>query len=499
MLQDEIIDLRDEYLKDISSIQCGQLSLECNWVTNQRNAKDLTKLWKSIILAIIMGDDVAFQYTLHTTLINPFVGSILPHLIQKSIEYLSFGCADDTLDRLLRFLKVIVQNYHCRDVANNEEYFNLANIFVCLLLGPIDIKAKLELIKAEEMNLETTELEENCNSNSAKGEVLTNGDDINKDQMKIDAEVKDELDGASNDTYSKLVVNPVALRIKKEVHHFDFGQGIKFEPSFNDMDFQEEAIFECEQSSDASNAKVNASNECDQKVKVNVTPTATATVTTAATATATATAMAIATATATATTTATATINECFSSFDAEMCNSRYTNDVSNLVGLMASKWGYFEHEIIYLLAKRLEIFFHEITTWSTAGENRQRVPVIPFVNLNFHLPRRLPVVVACNPCADCIGRCGIQRTDDLFRAYSVRRNTKLDITESQCKTDIAMCNILAFEIILKCSSILFQFAAIYIRGKKDLYFYEYMQEACGDALLPFMLFYSGESNMPTN
>lgn len=38
-----------------------------------------------------------------------------------------------------------------------------------------------------------------------------------------------------------------------------------------------------------------------------------------------------------------------------------------------------------------------------------------------------------------------------------------------------------------------FQFGAIFIRGKKDIYFYEYMQEACGDGLLPFMVFYSGK------
>lgn len=44
-----------------------------------------------------------------------------------------------------------------------------------------------------------------------------------------------------------------------------------------------------------------------------------------------------------------------------------------------------------------------------------------------------------------------------------------------------------------------FQFAAIYIRGKKDLYFYEYMQEACGDGLLPFMIFYSGNRQIAFN
>ena len=70
-----------------------------------------------------MGDDIAIHYTIHTTLINPFIGCILPILIQKCVEYLSFSCPDDTLDRVLQFLKAIVQNYHSRDMANNEKYF----------------------------------------------------------------------------------------------------------------------------------------------------------------------------------------------------------------------------------------------------------------------------------------------------------------------------------------------------------------------------------------
>lgn len=327
--QDEIIDLREEYLKDISSIQCGPLSLDCSWQTHQRNVRDLTKLWKSIILAIIMGDDVAFQYTIHTTLINPFVGCILQHLLQKSIEYLSFGCSEDTLDRLLRFLKVIVQNYHCRDVANNEEYFNLANIFVCLLLGPIDVKSKLEQIKAEQIKLKK---EEKVEKNSDV--VLTNGIDQTTNGVKIGIDIKDEVDGESNDAYnSKIVVNPIALGIKKEINHFDFEQGIKFEPNFYDMDFQEDALFECEPTA----VKADIVKESEPKINVD----------------------------------AQATINECFSSFDATMCNDRYVNDVCDLVGLMASKWGYFEHEIIYLLAKRLEIWFHKLTKWTIVGECR--------------------------------------------------------------------------------------------------------------------------------
>ena len=39
----------------------------------------------------------------------------------------------------------------------------------------------------------------------------------------------------------------------------------------------------------------------------------------------------------------------------------------------------------------------------------------------------------------------------------------------------------------------LFQPAAIYIQGRCDYYFYEYMSEVCGDGLLPFLIYYSSE------
>lgn len=273
------------------------------------------------MLAVIMGDDIAFQYTIHSTLINPHVGCILAHLLQKTVEYLSFGCSEDTLDRLLHFLKVIVQNYHCRDVINNEEHFNLANVFVSLLLGPVDIKARLEKIKTEQVQREKKETE------IGTTKLVNGGSSIRVNGVDI----KDEYDTGSNDAYSKFVVNPLAMNIKKEINSYDYEQNIKFEPNFYDMDFQDDAIFDYE----ASNIKIDANPETELKVKVEEG----------------------------------ATITECFSSFETSICNDRYVDVLSDLIGSMASKWGYFEYEIIYLLTKRLEIFFYEITTWTCAGE----------------------------------------------------------------------------------------------------------------------------------
>lgn len=40
----------------------------------------------------------------------------------------------------------------------------------------------------------------------------------------------------------------------------------------------------------------------------------------------------------------------------------------------------------------------------------------------------------------------------------------------------------------------LIQISAIYLRGGKDIFFYEFLQEICGDKLAPFIVHYSSKS-----
>lgn len=37
------------------------------------------------------------------------------------------------------------------------------------------------------------------------------------------------------------------------------------------------------------------------------------------------------------------------------------------------------------------------------------------------------------------------------------------------------------------------QTSAIYLRGKHDIFFYEFLYEVCGDKLLPFLLYYASK------
>lgn len=420
---DDVIDLREEYLKDVTVTQSGPLTLEANWVSNQRNFKDLTKLWQSIILAIVLGDDAAFQYTIHTTLINPFIGCILPHLVQKSIEYLAFGYTDDTLDRLLRFLKVLVQNYHSRDVANNEEYFNLCNLFVCLLLGAIDMKTKLAIIRIERAKLEKLEKQREKEDKMANAKTaneslvksikqefpgIRDAQDTDSDKVII----KDESE-YTNEVYSNYVVNPVALSIKTETPD---------DQRFSDCDsnnlygadFQDEPMYNATKSADI---KTEVPDNLREKC--------------------------------------TTTINgedihnycdEVFSPFVTGACNDRFVDEVCKLIGYLAGKWGYFEHEMTYLLAKRLEIFFFDDRNrWSTH---------------DFKWLARITQALTA------LGETAFRELTPYFEHIPYEQLPEWIIPH-------------------------FSYGAIYIRGRKDFYFYEYMQEVCGDSILPFLVYYS--------
>lgn len=50
------------------------------------------------------------------------------------------------------------------------------------------------------------------------------------------------------------------------------------------------------------------------------------------------------------------------------MCGDKFIDDLCSLVGNMASNWGYFESEIIFILTKRLEIYFNAFETSHNLG-----------------------------------------------------------------------------------------------------------------------------------
>lgn len=405
---EEELDLRHEFSKDLVVTQSADLKLEVNWMTHQRHNDDLAKLWQSIVLAIVLGDDAAFQYTIHTTLINPYIGCILPHLMQKIIEYLVFDCPEDTLDRLLRFLKVLVQNYHSRDVANNEAHFHLANLFACLLLGTVDMKDKLEAIQSERIAQQRLQRElhkkkqEKASIKPATDEIKI---DLADDTRPAPVDNKDAID-LSNDSYLNYLGNSLEHTTKTETpddQRF-------FNSATNNM-YSYSHANDVYIARDSAKTAPSNTNRRKKRSREHMTYN-----------------------------------KQVFSPFVTSECSDRFVGDICCLLGYLAGRWGYFEHEITYLLTRRLEIFFF----------NNQ----IEWTTQDFQWLNRITQALAV---------LGEQAFRELTLYFELIPHDQVPVW---MKPHLG-------------------FGAIYIRGRKDWYFYEYMEEVCGDSLLPFMLYYT--------
>lgn len=63
------------------------------------------------------------------------------------------------------------------------------------------------------------------------------------------------------------------------------------------------------------------------------------------------------------------TIPESFSTLTTVKCTDARLDEVLAVIGGMASKWGYFESEVVYLVVKRMEIFFLGVNEATMLGE----------------------------------------------------------------------------------------------------------------------------------
>lgn len=58
-----------------------------------------------------------------------------------------------------------------------------------------------------------------------------------------------------------------------------------------------------------------------------------------------------------------------YSSLITRMCDDKFIDDLCSLTGNIASNWGYFESEIIFILTKRLEVYFNTFEISNNLGE----------------------------------------------------------------------------------------------------------------------------------
>lgn len=126
-------------------------------------------------------------------------------------------------------------------------------------------------------------------------------------------------------------------------------------------------------------------------------------------------------------------------------CSFSVVEDLCRTIGLCAGHWGHLEQHLTYLMAKRVEKLSQDRTliTFEEYCEALYRTASglwslgeYPFRELTIHLDKVDPGIVP------------------------------------------------------EYLNLVFARAAVFLKGRSDIFFYEYLQELCGDTLLPFMTFY---------
>nr|XP_019544874.2 uncharacterized protein LOC109415453 [Aedes albopictus] len=149
---DEVLDLREEYIKDVSMEQSNIPVLTTSWMAESAIAEDLIELYNNICDAIYLGDDECFEEAIGILSTNAHVPSLMKLLLTKVIEMLGFEYTECTLERSLQFLEALVRNYHISHSDLTLELSLLSQIFVNLLLGAASFMQEDKFIPAQQLS-----------------------------------------------------------------------------------------------------------------------------------------------------------------------------------------------------------------------------------------------------------------------------------------------------------------------------------------------------------
>ncbi|XP_037046683.1 uncharacterized protein LOC119081691 [Bradysia coprophila] len=425
---DEVLELRDEYNKEVTLNQPGPLNLSSNWFANKKSVKNLEGLSTSLSNAIFTGNDAAFKYAIQATTINPYIGCILQPLLNKILSMIVITYTDETLDRAIKFLSAIVYNYNSREATANYQLLHMSQLLTCLILGPLDLNQHLsdEQKKMEEkINQIAGELEQSPTTNNIfqldgiqshiKTTSLSDQIDFVKQEGMYYEDMK-EIEPTTS--YSTIDDFQAVMQIMRN-EGFDKMDGvackkpkIKHELKDSAYEFEVGTSYEVQDFIPVQQPTfVPVSDDKifqDTKLSLIETPGK-------------------------------------YSSLVTRMCDDRFVDDLCSLVGNMAANWGYFEGEIIFILTKRLEIYF-----------NLMEISNTPDYQWLMRIVRLLSVL-----------------GEYAFRELTVYFDKIDPLVVPEC---------------LQCH---LNFPAIFLRGREDIFFHEYLNDLCGDGLLPFMLYFS--------
>ncbi|GAB0090950.1 uncharacterized protein DMENIID0001_057350 [Sergentomyia squamirostris] len=138
--KDRIVDLREEYLKDVE-VTTSRVSAGASWLAEETMSDDLLDFVDHLCDAVFLGEADTFNRSMVMVASNPYMGCIVKLLLNKCTELLSFEYKQDTLRRAMELLVTLSRNPFARDAEITAEIYYLCQVLVCVLLGPANQEA----------------------------------------------------------------------------------------------------------------------------------------------------------------------------------------------------------------------------------------------------------------------------------------------------------------------------------------------------------------------
>ncbi|XP_055591721.1 uncharacterized protein LOC129743658 [Uranotaenia lowii] len=483
---DEVLDLREEYIKDVTMEQSNIPVLTTSWMSESAIAEDLVELYNNLCDAIYIGDEDCFEEAINILIYNPHVPSLMKLFLTKAIEMLGFEYTETTLSRSLQFLEALVRNNHMSHSDLTLELSLLSQIFVNLLLGPPNLVSN-KILAATPMNIDLqpqslgSQLQQphSINQNGTESSLgsgppsqstMDQSMGFNHSTMVPMNILENNLPGPSEDSNnSNSNVTEELLRsienikegpdgidinnIKDEYEAlFSMVQGLGKqeageEPGDIVDNFQIKSEFNNEFNSSGTSFIVQQNepslmstegnfdikHEVEEKIKPepimiedpdeNVSLQMSESTTGEVN-------------------------NHNSTTLESEniitmICNDYLVDSVSRVIGLCCGKWGFVEQECTFLLVERLQRFFDDKKTIIIDYNWLSRALRALWSVGEFAFRELIPYLEQINP----------DMVPDFIHPY-------------------------------------FNMAGIFLHGKGDIFLYEYLSEICGDGLIPFMFQY---------
>ncbi|XP_075153214.1 SAGA factor-like TAF6 isoform X2 [Haematobia irritans] len=135
---DKILELRDEYQKDVSFNMASGPDFKCSWPVEEKHMENFKRYVPSLINVAINGNTDDLDTALTEAALSPLIGSCYRLILTKIIQIIAFKQSNDISSRCWRLLRALSSNPRTRDVDCREEYYHLSEILVCQLLAPLE-------------------------------------------------------------------------------------------------------------------------------------------------------------------------------------------------------------------------------------------------------------------------------------------------------------------------------------------------------------------------